>query len=72
MIYETRDLLGMHHRIQYRRRIQVGPCDGFILRDGGGEVDFNVRPGGYVGRRRNWPYIGGGRHEGCSFCNQNV
>ena len=49
MIYETRDLLGMHHRIQYRRRIQVGPCDGFILRDGGGEVDFNVRPGDMSG-----------------------
>ena len=49
MFYETRDLLGMHHRIQYRRRIQVGPCDGFILRDGGGEVDFNVRPGDMSG-----------------------
>jgi len=49
MIYETRDLLGMHHRIQYRRRIQVGPCDGFILRDGGGEVDFNVRACGLFG-----------------------
>ena len=49
MIYETRDLLGMPHRIQYRRRIQVGPCDGFILRDGGGEVDFNVRPGDMSG-----------------------
>ena len=49
MIYETRDLLGMHHRIQYRRRIQVGPCDGFILRDGGGEGDFNVRGGDTLG-----------------------
>jgi hypothetical protein len=45
MIYETRDLLGMHHRIQYRRRIQVGPCDGFIVGDGGREVDSQVGVG---------------------------
>ncbi len=59
MIYETRDLLGMHHRIQYRRRIQVGPCDGFIVGDGDGEVDWQV-PGGRV---LNRPYCGGKRRE---------